>query len=137
MEPDARLFLDRWHRIVAEKDPVALHDALAEGVTLGAPPYWNELAGRPMVHHLLGLIVQTIEGFSYGREWIAGRELALEFRGRVGDLELQGVDLITLDDDGRIAKLDVPMRPMNAVAALRDRIAPRIAEWLARRGADA
>jgi len=134
MEPDARAFLERWHRIVAEKDLAALHDVLAEGVTLGAPPYWSKLAGRPMVHHLLGLIVHTIEDFTYHREWIAGRELALEFRGRVGDAELQGVDLITLDDAGRIANLDVPMRPMNAVAALRDRIAPRMAEWLAQRG---
>jgi hypothetical protein len=135
MEPDARAFLERWHRLVAERDAVALRDVLAEGVTLGAPPYWNKLAGRPMVHHLLGLIVQTIEDFTYHREWVAGRELALEFRGRVGGMELQGVDLITLDDDGRIANLDVPMRPMNAVAALRDRIAPRMAEWLAQRGA--
>lgn len=135
MEPDPRAFLDRWHRIVAEKDLAALHDVLAEGVTLGAPPYWKKLAGRPVVHHLLGLIVHTIEDFSYHREWVAGRELALEFRGRVGDAELQGVDLITLDDEGRIANLEVPMRPTNAVVALRERIAPRMAEWLAQRGA--
>lgn len=137
MEPDARAFLDRWHRIVAEKDLAALHDVLAEDVTLGAPPYWRPLTGRPLVHHLLGLIVHTIEGFTYHREWVAGRELALEFRGKVGDAELQGVDLITLDDEGRIARIDVPMRPANAVAALRESVAPRMAEWLARRGGGA
>jgi hypothetical protein len=137
MDPDAREFLERWHRIVAEKDLDALRDVLAEEVTLGAPPYWNRLAGRALVHHLLGVIVHTIEGFTYHREWIAGRELALEFRGRVGDAELQGVDLITLDDAGRIVSLDVPMRPANAVAALRERVAPRMAEWLAQRQAGA
>jgi hypothetical protein len=120
---------------VADRDLAALHDVLAEDVALGAPPYWTPLAGRPVVHQLLGLIVHTIEGFTYHREWIAGRELALEFRGRVGDTELQGVDLITLDDEGRIARIDVPMRPANAVAALRERVAPRMAEWLAQRGA--
>lgn len=137
MEPDARAFLERWHRIVADKDLTALHDVLADDVTLGAPPYWRELAGKPLVHHLLGLIVHTIEGFTYHREWVAGRELALEFRGRVGDAELQGVDLITLDDAGRIAHIDVPMRPMNAVLALRERVAPRMAEWLAQRASGA
>jgi hypothetical protein len=135
MKPDAKAFLDRWHRIVAERDRVALHDVLAESVALGAPPYWSPLQGRPVVEHLLELVLETIEGFTYHREWLAGRELALEFRGRIGEVELQGVDLITLDDDGRIARLEVPMRPANAVAALRERIAPRMAEWLARRAA--
>jgi 2,4-dienoyl-CoA reductase (NADPH2) len=55
------------------------------------------------------------------------RELALEFRGRVGGLELQGVDLITLDDQGRITNLDVMIRPINTLLALRDRVAARMA----------
>jgi hypothetical protein len=62
-----------------------------------------------------------------------GSELALEFRGRVGGLELQGIDLISLDASGRIRRLDVPMRPINAVSALRDAIAPRMAKYLAQR----
>jgi hypothetical protein len=62
-----------------------------------------------------------------------GSELALEFRGRVGGLELQGIDLISLDASGRVRRLDVPMRPINAVSALRDAIAPRMAKYLAQR----
>jgi hypothetical protein len=85
------------------------------------------------VQHLLGLIVHTIEGFTYHREWMQERELALEFRGRVGEIELQGIDLITLDDEGRIRSLDVLMRPVNGIIALRDRIAPSMAEYLAKR----
>ena len=73
----------------------------------------------------------TIEGFTYHREWAQGRELALEFRGRVGETELQGIDLITLDAEGRIQNLDVLMRPVNGIVALRERIAPRMAEYLA------
>jgi hypothetical protein len=73
---------------------------------------------------------ETIEGFTYHRKWVGGSELALEFQGRVGGLELQGIDLISLDAAGRIRRLDVPMRPVNAVEALRDAIAQRMAEWL-------
>lgn len=126
-------FLSEWHRIVAERDVAALGAVLAADVTLGAPPYWSKLAGRELVQHLLGLIVHTIEGFTYHREWLLGSELALEFRGRVGDVELQGIDLITLDRSGRIQDLDVLMRPVNGIVALRDRIAPRMAEYLAQR----
>jgi hypothetical protein len=129
--PDA--FLTEWHRIVRERDVAALRDVLAADVEIGAPPYWNPLRGRDLVQHLLGLILETIEDFTYHREWQQGRELALEFRGRVGDRELQGIDLISLDAEGRIRRLDVPMRPLDAVTALRDRIAPRMMEYLGKR----
>jgi hypothetical protein len=131
MQPDADAFLARWHRIVAERDLDALADILADGVAIGAPPYWAPLAGKPLVHHLLGIIVTTIEGFTYHREWTRGRELALEFRGRVGEHELQGIDLITLDAAGRVAHLDVLIRPMNALEALREIVAPRMIAFLA------
>jgi hypothetical protein len=126
-------FLDEWHRIVSERDLDALRGVLAEDVSLGAPPYWNRVRGREIVHHLLGQIVATIEGFTYHREWRNGRELALEFTGRVGDLELQGVDLIALDEELRIQSLDVMIRPINAVLSLREIIAPRMAAFLAER----
>jgi hypothetical protein len=127
MATESEAFLARWHRIVAEKDVVELATVLAEDVTIGAPPYWTKLAGKPIVHRLLGVIIETIEDFTYHRQWTGERELALEFRGRVGGLELQGVDLITLDDQGRITNLDVMIRPINTLLALRDRVAARMA----------
>jgi hypothetical protein len=83
------------------------------------------------VQHLLGLILETIEGFTYHREWQDGAELALEFRGCVGEFELQGIDLISLDATGRIRRLDVLMRPANSVNALIEKIAPRMMKYLA------
>jgi hypothetical protein len=128
LTPEA--FLDEWHRIVRERDVEALGALLAPDVEIGAPPYWEPLRGRELVQHLLGLILDTIEGFTYRREWRDGAELALEFRGRVGGLELQGIDLISLDAAGRIRRLEVPMRPVNAVVALREAKAKRMMEYL-------
>ena len=127
-------FLDRWHRIVAARDLEALDEILAEDISMGAPPYWDKLTGRPLVHHLLGLIIQTIEDFTYHREWhddSRGRgEIALEFHGHIGELDLQGIDLITLDNEGKIQNLDVMIRPMNALSTLRDTIAPQMMKFL-------
>lgn len=131
MADSTAAFLTEWHRIVAEKDLAALETLLAEDVAIGAPPYWNKLRGRPLVHHLLGRIVHTIEDFTYHREWHRDNELALEFTGHLGDLQLQGIDLITLDERGVIQNLDVLMRPVNAVIALREKIAPQMAAFLA------
>lgn len=133
MTEAADTFLTEWHRIVAEKDLVALEAVLAEDISMGAPPYWQKLSGRPLVHHLLGLIANTIEDFTYHREWQQGGELALEFTGHVGDLELQGIDLISLDESGRLIRnLDVLMRPLGSIEALRDTIAPQMAAYIAR-----
>jgi len=126
-------FLKEWHRLVAEKDLGALHSVLVDDVSIGAPPYWNRLEGRDLVHHLLGQVISSIDDFTYHRQWEQGSELALEFTGKVNDLDLQGIDLITLDGELRVAKLDVLMRPVNAVIELRGIIAPRMAEFLAAR----
>jgi len=129
---DASKFLEGWHPLVAERDLAALPDVLAEDVSMGAPPYWNRLEGRPVVAFLLGVILHTIEDFTYHREWVEGDELALEFQGRVGDLDLQGIDLITLDDADRVARIDVLIRPHNAVGRLIEVVRPQMIEFLKR-----
>ena len=153
----AESFLARWHTIVAERDLVALREVLAEDVTMGAPPYWQKMQGRDLVHHLLGLIINTIEGFTYHREWVGARsadgnadandgesddngtgnsanEIALEFTGKIGKLDLHGVDLITLNADGKIQNLDVVLRPENAIGALREVIAPQMMAFIQAKG---
>ena len=127
-------FLARWHPLVKNRDLVALEKILAEDVTMGAPPYWDKLQGRPIVHHLLGLIISTIDDFTYHRQWHSDSsgsdEIALEFMGHVGELDVQGIDLITLNERGELQNLDVMIRPMNALEALRDIVAPKMMEFL-------
>lgn len=124
-------FLTEWHRVVAARDRAGLRTLLADDVSIGAPPYWARIEGRERVHHLLGLILHTIEGFTYRREWQDRSQLALEFTGRVAGLELQGIDLISLDDRCVVAELDVLIRPVNAVTALIEVIAPQMMSFLA------
>jgi len=128
-------FLDRWPRIVESRDLGALGEILGESPTLGAPPYWQKLAGRDVVHHLLGIIIETIEGFTYHREWINQSELALEFTGQVAGMDLQGIDLITIDQAGQLVNIDVMIRPINAVEALMEQVTPRMTEFFAKRAA--
>ena len=118
MGADSKAFLEKWHKIVATRDVEGLAAVLAEDVTVGAPPYWTKVETREVVLRLLGIIIETIEGFTYHREWINGPELALEFTGTVEGLGLQGIDLITLNDEGKIRNIDVMVRPMNTLEKL-------------------
>jgi hypothetical protein len=128
-------FLDEWHRVVAMRDTDGLHALIAEGARIGAPPYWQKLEGRDIVEHLLGIILSTIEDFTYHREWVRDDELALEFQGRVGELDLQGIDLISLDSNGRLVEIDVMIRPLNAVTELMKRVKPQMTAFFASQAA--
>ena len=83
------------------------------------------LRGRMLAYLDTGLNVVHVRDVARGHIQAAAR-------GRVGERELQGIDLISLDDEGRIRNLDVLMRPLNGIAALRDIVAPQMAEYLAR-----
>ena len=126
MSADSKAFLEKWHKIVATRDVEGLAAVLAENVTLGAPPYWAKLETKEVVLRLLKIIINTIDEFIYHREWINGPELALEFRGSVDGLELQGIDLITLNDEGKIQSIDVMIRPMNTLAKLAEIVREKV-----------
>ena len=126
----ADAFLARWHPIVRDKNLPELAAILADDISMGAPPYWSKLEGKDLVAHLLGIIIGTIEDFTYHRQWVEGTELALEFHGHVGEHQLQGIDLITLNASGQVRNLDVLIRPINSLLALRDIVAPKMASYL-------
>jgi len=129
MPIDAEDFLVSWNRAVHARNTEGLAALLADEVSMGAPPYWNRIEGKAVVAQLLGIIVETITDFTYHRQWVNGAELALEFEGHVGDCALQGIDLITLGEDGLITRLDVMIRPENALVLLRERVGPRMLEF--------
>jgi hypothetical protein len=47
-----------------------------------------------------------------------GASTALVFRARVGDKEIEGVDLGEVDADGQVTRLTVFVRPLTATHAL-------------------
>ena len=62
-------------------------------------------------------------GFRYTKQLLCGHQAALEFETTMGDVSVNGVDLITCDDDGRIVEFKVMLRPLKALEAVRDRMA--------------
>jgi hypothetical protein len=50
----------------------------------------------------------------------------LQFTARVGDRSLDGLDVITTDDEGRITELMVLIRPMSGARALAEAMQRRL-----------
>ena len=112
--------------VVAKGDKDAIGPLLADDVKFLPPTYWKTWIGRDVVAAVLGHVGQVFSDFHYRRVMGEGNDWALEFQCKVGELDAVGVDLITLDDSGRIATFEVVMRPHKSVGALRDAMNARV-----------
>jgi len=61
------------------------------------------------------LLVLANDSFTYVREVVSGRDAVLEFEVEVDGILVNGVDLISWDEDGRIVDFKVMIRPLRAI----------------------
>ncbi len=96
--------------------------------TLHSPAVFEPYAGRETIGLLLGVLLDVFEDFHYTDEFESpDGARALLFRARVGDRELQGLDVLRFDEAGRITDLTVMIRPHTGLEALMQAVAPRLA----------
>jgi hypothetical protein len=107
-----------FERAVEAKDLEALNDLLAPGVAFRSPVVYRAYEGRELVSKVLGAASRVFEDFEYVRRFESEDEVALIFKARVGDREVDGLDLVRFDDDGMVSDLKVMVRPMSGVHAL-------------------
>ncbi len=118
--------IERLIEIVASGEESEVAGLLAENVRFLPPTYFATWTGREPVAAVLGHVAQVFQDFQYRRIMGEGRDWALEFQCRVGDLDAVGVDLITLDEGGLIEVFEVVMRPHKTVGALRQAMNDRV-----------
>jgi hypothetical protein len=109
---------DAFRAAAEAKDFRAAEVLLAPDVTFRSPVVYKPYEGRDQVQLILGAAVQVFEDFRYIEQVEAGDVAVLQFEARVGDRELQGVDILKFADDGTITELTVMVRPMSGVQAL-------------------
>jgi hypothetical protein len=114
-------------RLAAEaKDLDLLSEALREDVELHSPVLFRGFEGREIVSQVLTHVSATLEGLTYTDELTEGNTVVLRFKARVGDRELEGIDFLELDEEGRVAVLTVFMRPMSALTAFNEQMKQRL-----------
>lgn len=109
---------DAFKNAVESWDRDALADSLAEDVSFRSPVVYRPYEGRDVTLGILEAVSRVFEGFRY-LDRIEGEDsAALVFAAEVDGRELEGLDHLTFDGDGRISELRVMVRPMSAVHAL-------------------
>ena len=59
-----------------------------------------------------------MERFQYVRELVDGLDCMLEFETYIGDISINGVDIIRWNEKGKIIDFKVMIRPLQAIHAL-------------------
>lgn len=108
----------RWHEFIESLDTEILDEILSETVKFHSPFVWKPKEGKAMTKAILSAASQTFENFRYIREIAEGNDFMLEFEAYIGELNLRGVDIIKLDESGKILDFEVMIRPANALQSL-------------------
>jgi hypothetical protein len=115
-----------FRRAAEAKDIDLLIETLREDVVLHSPILFRGFEGREIVSQVLTHVAATLEDLTYTDELAGERTVALRFKARVEDRELEGIDFLELDDEGRVKKLTVFMRPMSALTRFNEGMAERL-----------
>ena len=111
---------------IEAKDIEALSSLMAEKVVFRSPAVYRPYEGRETVVALLRIVAEVFEDFRYASEWRDGATTILFFEARVGDRELQGVDILEHDSDGLVERFTVMIRPLSGLQALAAAVASRL-----------
>jgi SnoaL-like domain len=121
--------MDELRRALAAQDLAAVEALLADDVVFRSPALHQPYHGRAATMVFLKAATEVFEDFRYVRTFTEddGGGHVLMFTASVGGRELEGVDIVTLDDDGWVIEFRVMIRPMTGLMALAEAMAPRVA----------
>ena len=121
--------IEQWHRFLAGSLPGGLDELLADDVVFYSPVVFTPQKGKAVTMLYLNAAGSVFgaaakpqgegEGsssrFHYTKQILAGNQAVLEFEAELGGKYVNGVDIITCDDEGRIVEFRVMLRPLQAV----------------------
>ena len=116
-----------FRRAAESGDIEALIPIMREDVVLHSPVLFEGYRGREVVAAVLTQVAAILEDFTYTGELADETTVVLRFSAKIGKRELDGIDYIELDEDGKIASLIVFMRPLSSLVSFNEEMAARLA----------
>jgi len=117
-------YLAKWHQGLQSYDHEFLDEILYESCTFSSPIVFKPIKGKEMTKMYLLGAGQTFDmnRFEYVREVVDGLESILEFETYIGDISVNGVDMIRWNSNGKIIDFKVMVRPLQAIGALQKKM---------------
>ena len=117
--------LNAWHEVVKSKSSDQLQQLVADDAVFHSPLVHTPQAGKslPVAYLTAAMHVLANDSFHYVREVSEGPHSILEFALELEGIAVNGVDMITWNDEGKIIDFKVMIRPYKAIETVRTRMA--------------
>ena len=120
--------IKKWHDHTHGNFPGGLDELLADDVIFYSPVVFTPQKGKDLTKLYLMAAGNTFGGddakdadglkessFHYTKEVLTGNQAILEFETKIEGKYINGVDIITFNDEGKISEFKVMIRPLQAV----------------------
>ena len=116
--------LHKWHSLIENKAVDQVATLLADDVTLFSPVIHTPVSHKPMVGMYLTAAFHTFlnGSFTYDREFSGANSAVLEFSLNIEGIDINGIDMITWNDQGLITEFKVMIRPYKALKMINDQM---------------
>ena len=118
-----RTFLDAWRA----RDPGALTAIFAPDIVLHSPIIQSAFTGREAAQELYEILFDAFGHVDFVHQSHSGDVYVFSWSAEVQGRVIEGVDLLRIDDNGRIVEVTVFMRPLAGLAAFASAVGPRLA----------
>jgi hypothetical protein len=140
--------IENWHKQLRGELPGGLDSLLAEDVVFYSPVVFTPQKGRDITKAYLNAAYNTFDGdksavsskpasadrekgFRYTKQVLSGNFAVLEFETEMDGKYVNGVDIITCNDAGKIVEFRVMVRPLQAVNTVHAQMGAMLAKMKA------
>jgi hypothetical protein len=113
-----------WHKVAMSRDPEAISAILHDDCVFESPVVHTPQVGKAITAKYLAAAGFTLgnDTFRYVGEWHRENSAILEFTAEIDCIKINGIDMISCDDDGLITHFKVMVRPLKAVNMLHQKM---------------
>ena len=115
--------LEQWHEIIKTADASKLDALLADDCVFHSPVVHTPQEGKEKSKMYLTAALLGLNGdFEYIKEVVSGNNAILEFQTKIGDTLINGVDMITWNEEEKITDFKVMIRPLKAISLIHQKM---------------
>ena len=123
--------LEKWHEMMKTGDTNLLNDLLAEEVVFHSPVVHTPQRGKKITKMYLSAASDVLggEGFNYVREVIGDGHFVLEFTKEIDGILINGIDMVSYNEDDQITDFKVMVRPLKAMNKLHEKMGEMLLQF--------
>jgi hypothetical protein len=123
-----------WHTVALSRDAEAISKVLHDDCVFESPVVHSPQLGKAITAKYLAAAGYTLGNadFEYVGEWHRENSAILEFETIIDGIKINGIDMISCDDDGLITHFKVMVRPLKAVNMLHAKMGEMLQQMAAK-----